>query len=280
MSLYQIFQKAKKQKSAIGQFNFSCLTQLKGIVSAAQKLKAPVILGTSEGESKFFGLKQAIVLKEVFAKELGAELFLHLDHGKDLDYIKKAIKAGYDSVHFDGSCLDFEENIKLTRQAVRLAHRQGRLAEGELGYIGGKSQPLRRRIRIKQQDLTKPEQVEQFVARTGVDSLAIAIGNIHGIYASAPELDFNRLEEISERADVFLVLHGGSGIKDNDFKKAIKLGIQKVNINTDLRQAWKKELSKSLKKTKTVKPYEVLPFVVAAIETKVKGYIRLFGSYA
>ena len=277
--LYQVLQKAKKQKSAIGQFNFSCLTQLKGIVLAAQKLRAPVILGTSEGESKFFGLEQAVALKRVFEKELETQLFLHLDHGKDLDYIKKAIKAGYDSVHFDGSCLSFEENVKLTRQAVRLAHREGRLAEGELGYIGGKSQLSRRKVRIKKQDLTRPEQVEEFVARTGVDSLAIAIGNIHGIYASAPEIDFNRLEEISEKTNVFLVLHGGSGIKNNDFKKAIKSGIQKVNINTDLRQIWKKELSKSLKKSKTVKPYEILPFVVTAIETKVEEYIKLFEGY-
>lgn len=279
MTLRNIFQKAKKQKSAIGQFNFSCLTQLKGIVLAAEKLRAPVILGTSEGESRFFGLNQAVVLKKTFEKELKTQLFLHLDHGNDLDYIKMAIRAGYDSVHFDGSLLPFEENIRLTRQAVRLAHRQGLLAEGELGYIAGKSQLSRKRVRIKKQDLTKPEQVEQFIARTGVDSLAIAIGNIHGIHASAPELDFNRLEEISEKTDVFLVLHGGSGIKNKDFKKAIKCGIQKVNINTDLRQTWRKELRKSLKNAKTVKPYEILPFVVAAIEAKVEGYIKLFGSY-
>lgn len=279
MNLLQTFQKAKKQKSAIGQFNFSCLTQLRGIVLAAQRMGSPIILGTSEGESKFFGLEQAVVLKKIFEKELKVQLFLHLDHGKDLDYIKKAIKAGYDSVHFDGSGLSFEENIKLTRQAVRLAHREGKLAEGELGYIGGQSQLSRKRVKIQKQDLTKPEQVEQFVARTGVDSLAIAFGNIHGIYASTPELDFNRLEEISEKTNVFLVLHGGSGIRDRDFKKAIRFGIQKININTDLRHIWKKELVKSLKKSKTIKPYEILPATVEAIKARVEYYLRLFGSY-
>ena len=206
-------------------------------------------------------------------------LFLHLDHGRNLDLIKTAIDFGFDSVHFDGSSLSLKKNVKLTKEIVKYAHRRKVLVEGELGYLRGKSKLfLKERAEIKKEDLTKPEEVNDFVKKTKIDSLAVAVGNIHGIYARMPKLDFKRLKAIREKTDAFLVLHGGSGLLAKDFKKAIKFGIQKININTELRVAWKEALQKNLKKSKEIKPYLVLPKVAQAIEKRVEKYIKIFNS--
>jgi len=279
--LYQLFKKAQKEGWAIGQFNFSTLEQLKGIILAAKKLSSPVILGTSENEINFLGLKETLAIVRILEQKLQFSLFLHLDHGKNLDLIKKAIDFGFDSVHFDGSLLSFKENIKLTTRIVKYAHKNKVLVEGELGFLRGESRPFKSSkvlYEIKEKDLTKPEEVEEFVKETGVDSLAIAIGNVHGTYLKMPKLDFERLTKIREKTNIFLVLHGGSGIPPKDLKKAIKLGIQKININTELRVVWKENLQKVLEKSQEVKPYKILPKVEKAIQKKVEKYIRLFGS--
>ncbi len=277
--LFQLLKKAQKEGWAIGQFNFSTLEQLKGIVGAAKKLSSPVILGVSEGEVGYLGVKETIALVRILEQELRFPLFLHLDHGKNLDLIKTAINFGFDSVHFDGSSFSLKKNVKLSREIVKYAHRRKVLVEGELGYLRGKSKLFsKERAEIKEGDLTKPEEVNDFVKKTKVDSLAVAVGNIHGIYARMPKLDFKRLKAIREKTDAFLVLHGGSGLLAKDFKKAIKFGIQKININTELRVAWKGALQKNLKKSKEIKPYLVLPKVVQVIEKEVEKYIKIFNS--
>lgn len=279
MELDQILKKVKKEKWAIGQFNFSTIEQLKGIIGAAKKLSAPVILGTSEKESKFLGLEETIAQVRILENKMGLKLFLHLDHGKDLNYIKRAIDLGFDSVHFDGSRLSFKENLKLTKKIVNYGHKKNVLVEGELGYLRGESRFFqKKKIAIKKEDLTKPEQAQEFVEKTKVDLLAPAIGNVHGIYPEMPELDFERLKEISQKTDAFLVLHGGSGLSRDEIKKAIKSGIQKININTELRLVWRESLRKILKTSKEIKPYIILPQVSQAIEKKVAKYIKLFGS--
>lgn len=277
--LYQLLKKAESQGWAIGQFNFSNLEQLRGIGLAAKENSAPVIIGTSEKEAKFLGLEEALALVRIFENKLKIPLFLHLDHGKDLDFIKKAIDLGYDSVHFDGSFLSFKENVKLTRKIVTYAHSKKVLAEGELGYLRGESRLFSRlKPRLPKEDLTNPEAVKEFVTKTGVDSLAIAIGNIHGIYKKMPSLDFDRLQQIREQTDAFLVLHGGSGLLPRYLKKAIKSGIQKININTEIRVAWRNALERALKGSTEVKPYEILPKVTWEIKKKVEKYIKIFGS--
>jgi len=279
MELNQILKKAKREKWAIGQFNFSTIEQLRGITGAAKKLSAPVILGTSEKESKFLGLEETIAQVRILENKMGLKLFLHLDHGKDLNYIKRAIDLGFDSVHFDGSELPFKENLKLTKEIVNYGHKKNVLVEGELGYLRGESRFFqKKKIAIKEEDLTRPEQAQEFVEKTKVDLLAPAIGNVHGIYPEMPELDFERLKEINQKTAAFLVLHGGSGILRDEIKKAIKSGIQKININTELRLIWRESLQKILKTSKEIKPYIILPQVSQAIEKKVEKYIKLFGS--
>ena len=279
--MLDIFKKAKEGKYAIGAFNVSNLEQLKAIVLAVQNLKSPVLISTSQGESDFIGMKQLRALIDVYKKETDLSLILHLDHGKSLEIIEKAIDAGYDSVHFDGSVLDFEENVKVTEQVVKLAKERGiNNVEGELGYLRGGS-TIHEAIEIKPEDLTNAKQAQEFVERTGVDSLAIAIGNIHGISKTGqnPHLFLDKLEEISKLINISLVLHGGSGIPEEDIKKAIELGIVKINVNTELRIAYTEALKKYLEiNPNKVTPYKIMSPVVDAVQKTVEKKIKLFGS--
>jgi len=226
MKLKDYIEKAKKEKRALGQFNFSNLTALKGIIQAAQSQKSPLILGTSEKASRKIGLAKAVSLARECRRKTGLPIFLNLDHGKSFVYIKKAIDAGYDAVQFDGSGLSLEENIKETKKVVEYAGKFNVFVEGEVGVIGGK--------------MTSPKDASKFVQTTRVGSLAVAIGNVHGINKKGinPLLNLKRLKEIKDKVgQVPLVLHGGSGTAHSDIKKAIKLGVAKVNISTEIKQA-------------------------------------------
>jgi len=273
MTLLDYFKKAQEEHWAIGQFNFSTVSQLKGIIEAAKKMKSPIILGTSEGESNFLGLKQAVALKSVFQKETGLPIFLNLDHGKSFEYLKTACDSGYQNVHFDGSEMPIEENIERTKEVVKYAKDLGVLVEGEVGIIGEIS---------KGGNLTDPEEAEKYIKETGVDSLAVSIGNFHGVVVKGenPRINLKRLEKIGERTgNMFLVLHGGSGTPEEDIKKAIELGVVKVNINTELRLAYTNTLKKVLEENPgEIKPYKQLPEVVEAVQKVVEEKIKLFGS--
>ncbi|NQV00731.1 MAG: class II fructose-bisphosphate aldolase [Parcubacteria group bacterium] len=277
------FKQAQENKYAIGAFNVSNLEQLKAIIQAIQKLKSPVIIATSQGESKFIGKKQIRALVDVYKKETGLPIFLHLDHGKSLEVIQEAIDAGYDSIQFDGSELSFEENIEMTKKVVDLAKNKGiENIEGELGYLQGKSS-LQEAVEIEEEDLTDPNQAEEFIEKTGVTSLAVAIGNIHGIFKSGqnPHLFLDRLKEINNKAGdkVFLVLHGASGIPEEDIKKAVELGIDKINVNTRLRLAYTETLKKFLQDNpEQTTPYKIMPLVVEAVQRVVEEKIKLFNS--
>lgn len=278
MNLKNYLKKAKNQKWALGQFNFSTIEQLKGILNAAEKLKSPLILGTSEGESNFLGIKETIALVEISRVRYQIPIFLNFDHGKNWDLIKEAIDYGYDAVHFDGSGLSLKDNIKQTKKIVEYAHQKGILVEGELGIIKGESKLHKGKAKIKKQELTSPFDVVKFIKQTGIDSLAIAIGNIHGVYKKMPTLDLRRLEEINKNSKSFLVLHGGSGIPDKEIKKAIKLGIVKINFNTELRLIWKNSLKKYLKSAEVFKPYKILSLVQNDIQKRVEEKITLLNS--
>ncbi len=261
MKLKDYLEKAKREKRAIGQFNFSTLIQLRGILDAAKKLKTPVILGTSQGELNSLGLEEVVALVEISKKKWGVEAFLNLDHGNDLELIKKCVDYGFSAVHFDGSGLSLEKNIEYAKIIVQYAHKKGVLVEGELDAIGGK-------------ESTSLAEAKRFVEETSVDSLAVAIGNVHGI--KKVNLDLVRLKDFS-KVSAFIVLHGGSGISSRQIKEAIKLGIVKININTELRIAWKKGLLKALE-SKEIKPYKIMPFVQKSVQKKVEEKIKLFGS--
>ena len=260
--LKEVLKEAQENKYAIGQFNFSTLDQLRGILAGARKLQAPIILGTSEGELNYIGLEEVVALVEISKNKYGVKAFLNLDHGKNLDLIKKCIDYGFSAVHFDGSVLPLEKNTEYAKTIVQYAHKKGVLVEGEIESIGQKS-------------LASLEDIKKFVKEAGVDSIAVALGNVHGI--KKVNLDFNRLKDIRYLVgDKFIVLHGGSGISRLQIKKAIKLGVVKININTELRVAWKQGFLKALKK-KEIKPYKIVPIVEKIVQKKVEEKIKLFG---
>lgn len=276
-------EKANREGWAIGQFNFSSPEQLKGIVAAAMHLSSPAILGTSEGESSFLGLDFAVWLVRFYRKK-GVPLFLNLDHGKSFEILKKAAQAGYDALHFDGSKLPFKENLSNTKRIVKYIRRFNPrlIVEGELGRIQtDSSRVYDKNFEIREEDLTNPEKASIFLNETGVDSLAVSIGNFHGVQVRGknPRLRLGRLQEIKEKLgkNVFLVLHGGSGTRKDDIKRAIKLGIVKININTELRLAFAESLKKNLLSGE-ITPYKYFPLAIQEVQKAVEEKIKLFGS--
>ncbi|MGA2417931.1 MAG: class II fructose-bisphosphate aldolase [Candidatus Staskawiczbacteria bacterium] len=282
-TLKYYFEKAEKEKFTIGQFNFSDFSQMKAIVNESAELKSPVILGTSEGESKFFGIEEAVALRNVLRKKTGLPIFLNLDHGKSFEYLKQAMDAGYDMVHFDGSKLSLDENIKITKEVVKYAKWKGILVEGEVGRIGNDSSKLySEKFEIKEGDLTKPDDALKFLNETKANLLAVSIGNFHGIEVSGidPNLRLDVLKAVKEKVgNAFLVLHGGSGTPEDDIKEAIKLGIVKININTEIRLAFSGNLRRFLDDNKEeIVPYKFLIDAINSVEKVVERKVGLFGS--
>lgn len=283
-----ILQKAQSGHYAIGSFNFSTAEILKAIVLAAKDLNAPIIVSTSEGEADFIGMREAAALVKAWRIGTKLPIILNLDHGKSLKGVQKALAAGYDAVHFDGSSLNYNDNIKQTKEVVNFVRDYEKtfqkiiIVEGELGYLRGSSSLHKQKLEIKPADLTDPEQAKEFVEKTGVDSLAVVIGNAHGVFIEGGErLYLDKLVQIKEAVGdrVFLVLHGGSGIPDEDVKKAIESGVVKVNVNTELRVAYKEALDKELKeKPEETTPYKVLTPSLEAVKRVVEGKIKLFRS--
>ncbi len=278
-SLNRYFKKAQTEHWAIGQFNFSTLEQLKGIILAAKDLEAPVIAGTSEGESRFFGIKEAVSLVRNAREEYQVPVFLNLDHGKDMRYLGDAVRAGYDAIHIDGSSLPFKDNVILTKKVIALKGSHGVVVEGEIGHIYGGSEVHSGEALIDRNESTDPEIAADFVTRTGVDSLAVMVGNVHGVYEKMPEIDHNRLINICKRVKSFLVFHGGSGVSDCEIEKVISEGIVKININTELRVAWRDAVKRGMTANENeVKPYKILAGVSEAVRDVVMAKIKLFGS--
>ncbi len=281
MKKIELFKKARAKKIALGQFNFSDFSQFKAIVAVAKRLKKTFIFGTSEGESKFLSFEVAVALKKIAERELKFPIILNLDHGRSFSVVKKAIDSGYDMVHFDGSFLPFEKNIRETKKVVQYARRKGVIVEGELGYLTGTSTVHKEIIKVKKEDMTLPENAERFITETKIDALAVVIGNVHGIYAKMPHLDLERLNMIKNRLGdrAFLVLHGGSGISEKDIKKAIRLGIVKININTEIRNAWRRGIEIAFKKdNQEVAPYKLLPEPINEVSKIVEKKIKLFSN--
>ena len=283
LSTKQHFQKAEQGGYAIGQFNVSTADQVKAVMQVAVKMRAPVIFGASEGEREFFGLRQAVKLLEAYEEETGLPIMLNADHTKSVEKIEQALKAGYNSVHFDGSELEYEENVKQTKTVVEMAKQFGAeiSVEGELGYIAGVSKLIKEKVEIKPEYYTDPDQTRDFVERTGIDRLAVVIGNSHGISLDEPALDIARLKQIYDlvKGKAVLVLHGGSGIPDEQIKSAIQNGIRKININTELRVAFHGALKKTLTKTDETTPYKFLPPALSAMGEVVESKIKLFNNF-
>ena len=277
--LLQIIKDAEKRKVAIGHFNISDLTALKAIFEAAEELNVPVIIGTSQGEADFLDRQEAAALVKALREKNDFPIFLNADHAHSFEEVKEAVEAGYDAVLFDAGKLSLDENIRQTKKAVELAKsiNPDILVEGELGYIGSSSRVMEK-LPKGLSNLTSPEDAARFAEETGVDLLAPSIGNVHGIIKGGnPKLDIKRIKDIRKVVGTPLVLHGGSGISDDDFKKAIEAGISVIHINTELRIAWRKGMEEGLKDNpEEIAPYKVLPEAVAEIKEVVYNRLKLF----
>lgn len=283
-SFRQVIKEVEEKHNALGHFNISNIEGLWGVFRAAKTLDLPVVIGVSEGERDFIGVKQVKVLVDSLRQEFGYPIFLNADHTYTFERVQEVVDSGYDAVTIDGSKLSFEENIAFTKKCVDYARSQNSemLVEGELGYIGTSSKLLDSipdDVVVSGDGLTTPEQAKEFVERTGVDLLAPAVGNVHGMLKNThdPRLDIARIQAVRQAANVPLVLHGGSGTVDQDFVEAIKHGVAIVHINTELRVAYRDALKLSLQEfPDEVAPYKILKSAVQAIERVATERLRLF----
>jgi fructose-bisphosphate aldolase class II len=285
-TLREYIQDARERKIAIGHFNISDTEGLWAVFHAAQALNVPVIIGVSEKERDFIGLPQVVALVKSIREEYNYPIFLNADHTYSFEKVKEVIDAGFDSVIFDGAKLSFEENVQVTKQCVEYARSCGRdvLVEGELGFIGTSSKVLDavpEGVGLTESSLTDPIAAKMFVNTTGVDLLAPAVGNFHGMLRGGvdPKLNLERIKDIFENCSIPLVLHGGSGNSEDDFKGAIENGVAIIHINTELRVAYKEGLKKSLEENaEEVAPYKFLAEGVEEMQIVVSQKLKLFNN--
>lgn len=285
----EFVKEAEGKKVAIGHFNISNIEGLWGIFKAARALDLPIIIGLSEGERDFVGVKQAVALVKSLREEFNYPIFINADHTYSFERVKEAIDAGFDAVIFDGAKLPIEENIKITKECVEYALRQAQgdknkrvLVEGEMGYIGTSSKLLEKIPEgVSLEHLTTPEEAARFVRETGVDFFSPSVGNIHGMLKNAPnpKLNIERIKEIRQAAGVPLVLHGGSGISDDNFKEAIKAGISTIHINTEIRVAYRDAVKNFLDKNpEEIAPYKIMKGAMEAVQKVVSERLKLFNN--
>ena len=285
-NLRNALEQSEKDGVAIGHFNVADLVLLKAVVAAARDLKVPVAVGASEGEREFFGVRQIAALVRSLREEYDYPIFLNADHTHSLAHALDVAKAGFDSVVFDLSALPFDENVRQTKQAVEAlkAINPAILVEGEIGDIGTGSE-IHEKAPDLSKGLTSPQQAKEFVEATGIDILAPAVGNMHGMLKSMVQgqakkrLEIERIAEIKRAVQIPLTLHGGSGTDDEDLRKAIGAGINIVHINTELRVAWRRGLEEGLsKEPDEVVPYKILPFAVKSVEEVARSRLSLFNA--
>lgn len=261
---------AKKNNYGVGLFNTVNLEMAKGVLAAAEELRAPVIIGSAEVLLNCSELQELADMLKPMAERATVPVVLHLDHGLTEARVKEAISLGFTSVMYDCSSKPYEENKKALADIVKLAHKHNITVEGELGHVGSNANTADHNV------YTDPMQAKDFAEATGVDALAVAIGTAHGVYKEKPVLDIQRLREIADVVDVPLVLHGGSGLTDDDFRNVIKNGISKVNIFTDINTALCKYIHDNW--TENLGHTKLMPGAVDAVKQVVMNKIKLFGS--
>ena len=265
----QLLSTAKRKGYAVPAFNVDNLESVLGVLNALNSTGKPLIIQTIPRTLKYGGIPTYAALTRALYKG-GADLSIHLDHGGDIQTVKACIDAGYTSVMIDGSMLDFNQNVSLTKQVVELAHNSGVSVEAELGTIGGKEET---EGQIK---YTEVAEAVEFVKLTGVDSLAIGVGTAHGVYKGTPQIAVDRIKEIADKVDIPLVLHGASGLSDEVIRACIDAGINKINFATHLRQAFTEGLKKGLAdKGATYDPKTYLPFAIKAVQEVAERIINL-----
>ena len=271
---------ARAEKFGLGAFNTNNLEITKSIVAALKEENSPAIIAVSPSAMKYAGAEYISSMVKVAAETEGIEVALHLDHGTTIEDCQTAMDNGFSSVMFDGSKHPLEENIELTKKVVDIAGPLGVSVEGELGRIFGTEDQIV--VNEREASFTDPKEAVELVEKTGIDSLAVSIGNAHGFYKGKPELDFDRLAEIADATkdtDVLLVLHGASGIPDEDIRTAIDIGVSKINIDTEIRNAFKQGVTKFVEENPDViDPRKILKPASDNMTAIVKRKIKLFGS--
>lgn len=285
-TLLEQVNEAKKKGVALGHFNISNIEMMWAVVRAAEKMNLPVVIGVSEGEREFMG--EAMVRGMISTRLLcnSQPIYLNADHTYSFERAKQVIDLQYDSIVIDGAKLKWEENVALTKKVVDYAKSVNSpiIVEGELGYIGQSSQLLDKipdGASVTDDTMTTVAQAEQFIKETGIQMFSPAVGSMHGMLKAGndPDLNIARIKEISSTVNVPLVLHGGSGLTNENFTNAIKAGISLIHVSTELRVAWRRSLTVSLQEDhEEVAPYKILKPVVLAVQKVVEDKLKLFNN--
>lgn len=275
-TLKEVLGPAEKGSYAVGAFNANNMEIVQAIVEAAVEERSPVILQASQGAIRYAGLEHIVSLVKTAAMGTDLPVVLHLDHGTAFDQVMRCIRHGFSSVMYDGSALPLEENIATTCRVMEVARAAGVSVEGELGKIGGTEDD----VSVEERDalFTDPAEAKRFVDETDVDALAVAIGTAHGPYKGEPRLDFDRLKRIRELTGIPIVMHGASGVPDGSIKKGIELGVRKINIDTELRQAFTGGIKSFMAKDPdNIDPRKMLAPAKEAMKAVIKEKMHLFG---
>ncbi len=279
VNMNEVLRPAKANKYAVGLFNAVNLELARGIIAAAESTRSPVIMGTAEVLLPYGPLDEVSYYLIPMAKKASVPVVVHLDHGLKFETCEKALKLGFSSVMYDCSTDTYEENVRKVKEMADLAHSYGATIEGELGHVGDNEGSAEGSSHLADPSkyFTDPKLAKDFVEKTGVDALAIAVGNAHGAYKLPPKLDFQRIRTIAQTVDVPLVLHGGSGLTDNDFRQAIKDGISKVNIFTDINVA---AVEAEFKRFQSMDKglIDLIPAAVEAVKQESMKKMKLFSS--
>ncbi len=282
MTAREWLKKAKEEKFAIGAFNVGNLETFKAVAKAAANKRSPVIIESSPGETKWMEAENIVDLARNFSEEYNIPILVNLDHAENLEQCIEGIKAGFNLIHFDGSKLPYEENLEIAKKVVELAHEEGLVVEGEIDHITGSSEVHSGSAReeLSKGKFTDPGKAAEFVRSAGIDIFAAFFGNVHGVFTGGgEELDLLLLEKIAAETGCFLSLHGGSGIPDTQVQEAIKRGVVKVNVNTEIRQAFRDNLQEALDENPDeYAMYKILPETIEEVQKIIEHKIEIFGS--
>ena len=268
LSLQEKFKELQEQHEALLATNFYNFETLKGVLEAARSEKKPIILQLTKSSIDYLGLPVAVALAESMLKYYAVEGWIHLDHGDSYELVARCLDAGFNSVMIDASEKSFDENVKLTKSVVKLAEQYGANVEAELGYIAKLGQ------QTDKIGFTEPAEAKRFVDETGVNALAVAIGSAHGFYKNEPKLDLERLAAIRKTTNVALVLHGGSGIPHNVLKEAVKRGICKINLATEIKNIFMKTLKNKLINEDEIDLRKVFPVATASVTELISNKLQ------
>ena len=275
VNMKEMLAKAQKEQYGIGFFNAVNVEMARAVIETAEELHAPVIVGTAEVLLPAMSLERVAEYLIPMAQKAGVPVAVHYDHGLTFEKCMEALKLGFSSVMYDCSTASYEENLDRVAEMVRVCHGMGVTVEGELGHVGDNEGAGK--LENPSDYFTDPAVAADFVRKTGVDALAVAVGNAHGDYKFPPKLDFSRITAIREATGIPLVLHGGSGLSDDDFREAVRRGVCKINIFTDLDKAGKAGIEKGLKNG-AASMMGLIPYEIEAMKEVVRNKIGLFGS--